>query len=96
MLKFNKDTIIEEDITEDYIREYLKNLIVNETIPPIRKFNIIGTNRLDHSKKYEVSFAATAYTRKENGKVVRDYYSESMVQKILSIADEYGDIIKLV
>lgn len=96
MLKLNKDTIVEEVITEDYIRNYLKSLNVNEITPPIRMFAITGTNKLDHSKKYEITFAAAAYTRKENDKIIRDYYSENMVQKILSIENEYGDIIKLV
>ena len=96
MLKLNKDTIVEEVITEDYIRNYLKSLNVNEITPPLRIFTITGTDKLDHSKKYEITFAAASYTRTENDKIIRDYYSENMVQKILSIENEYGDIIKLV
>lgn len=95
MLHLNKNLVVEEFINEEDITKYLKSLVVNETIPPTRNFNVIGRDKNDFSKTYEVTFAAVANTKLKNGIAIRDYYSEGMVEKFLYIAEKYGEILKI-
>lgn len=95
MLKINKDCYIEEALEEKEIREYLKSLVVNETLSPIKQFIVTGENKNDTSKKYEIVFTATSYDRMENGILVRDYYSENLVEKFMNITKEFGKIFKI-
>lgn len=95
MLYLNKNLVVEEFINEEDITKYLKSLVVNEIIPPTRSFNVIGRDKNDSSKTYELTFAAVANSRYENGVIVRNYYSQGMVEKFLHIAEEYGEILKI-
>jgi len=97
MLKLNKDTIVEEEIlTEDDIKKYLKSLIVGEgKEPPIRMFYCIVHENIDSDNIIKLSIVANAYSRMENGNIIRDYYSEGMVKKFMDISEKYGGILKL-
>lgn len=98
MLKLNKDTLPEEDfLTEDDIRKYLKSLIVGENQePPIRMFYCIVHETIDSDNIIRLNIVANAYSRMENGNIIRDYYSEGMVKKFMDISEKYGGILKLV